>query len=114
LLNELCSFCHIGLGSFALQRKALNDASTLKMREYGARGLPVVYGHLDNDYEGLANAGLALKIQPMVAPCMNVVVDFAYKVCNQDASLSIREYAKSNMDMFIKMNKLKDALNIIS
>ena len=42
---------HIGLGSFALYRKKLNEASTLKVREYLASGLPVCIGHKDTDIE---------------------------------------------------------------
>jgi hypothetical protein len=113
-IDKLSNICHLGLGSFALQRKVLTEASTLKMREYGARGIPVVYGHIDNDFEDLVINSLSFKLDPMVVPCMNLIVDFAYKVCNQEASRSIREYTKLNMDMTIKMNKLKEALNIIS
>lgn len=42
---------HVGLGSFALFRKELEEASTLKVREYLASGLPVFFGHKDTDIE---------------------------------------------------------------
>jgi hypothetical protein len=49
---------HIGMGSFALFRKNLYEASTLKVREYFSAGLPVLLGHRDTDIE---NSGLLKK-----------------------------------------------------
>lgn len=39
--------CHIGLGSFALERKGMVEACPLKVRGYLAGGLPVYAGHPD-------------------------------------------------------------------
>jgi len=39
--------CTVGLGSFALERKDMRQACTLKVREYLAGGLPVYAGHED-------------------------------------------------------------------
>lgn len=50
-LNKYLKDAHVGLGSFALYRKNLNEASTLKIREYWASGLPVLLGHKDTDAE---------------------------------------------------------------
>lgn len=47
-INALASSCDIGLGSFALERKGLTQACTLKVREYLAQGLPVFSGHIDS------------------------------------------------------------------
>lgn len=40
--------CDIGVGSLALEKKGLYEASTLKVREMLAMGLPVVSGHDDS------------------------------------------------------------------
>ncbi|MCB0478127.1 MAG: hypothetical protein KDC84_08185 [Crocinitomicaceae bacterium] len=40
---------HIGLGSMALFRAGLNEASPLKVRDYLSRGLPVVLNYYDTD-----------------------------------------------------------------
>lgn len=45
---EILQVCDIGLSSFALDEKGLQEASTLKVREYLALGLPVYSGHLDS------------------------------------------------------------------
>ncbi|PJI29646.1 hypothetical protein [Acinetobacter pseudolwoffii] len=44
---DIASKCDIGLGSLALYRKNLYEASTLKVREMLAMGLPVFSGHKD-------------------------------------------------------------------
>lgn len=43
----IMSLCDIGIGSLALYRKDLDEAATLKVREYLAIGLPVYSGHKD-------------------------------------------------------------------
>ena len=44
---KIASKCDVGLGSLALYRKNLREASTLKVREMLAMGLPVYSGHKD-------------------------------------------------------------------
>jgi glycosyltransferase involved in cell wall biosynthesis len=43
----------VGIGTLALHRKGLAEASALKLREYLAVGLPVVYGNEDRDVDPL-------------------------------------------------------------
>lgn len=45
---EVLNKCDVGIGSLALYRKNLNEASTLKVREYLAMGLPVIAAHKDS------------------------------------------------------------------
>ena len=47
---RIASKCDIGIGSLALFRKNLNEASTLKVREMLAMGLPVYSGHKDSAF----------------------------------------------------------------
>ncbi len=46
-IEQVSSECHIALGSFALERKNMKEACTLKVREYLSFGLPVYSGHVD-------------------------------------------------------------------
>lgn len=46
--EEILARCDIGLGSLALERKGLAEATTLKVREYLAQGLAVYSGHVDS------------------------------------------------------------------
>jgi glycosyltransferase involved in cell wall biosynthesis len=50
----------VGIGTLALHRKAMDEASPLKVREYLAVGLPVIYGYTDPDADGLE--GCVLRI----------------------------------------------------
>lgn len=52
-LNILMQRCWVGLSSFALNRKKMGEACTLKVREYLSNGIPVYSGHKDifqNDF----------------------------------------------------------------
>ena len=40
-----------GIGTLALERKGINEAAPLKVREYLSRGLPVVYSYYDTDID---------------------------------------------------------------
>ena len=46
-IESLMERCWVGLGSFALERKNLEEASTLKVREYLSNGIPVYSGYKD-------------------------------------------------------------------
>ena len=46
--RKVMSRCDAGVGSLALEEKGLREASTLKVREMLAMGLPVVSGHVDS------------------------------------------------------------------
>jgi glycosyltransferase involved in cell wall biosynthesis len=51
---------HVGIGTLALHRKKLEAASPLKVREYLAVGLPVLYAYDDADLEGLGEYSLRI------------------------------------------------------
>lgn len=48
--SEILAAADIGISSFALDEKGLKEASTLKVREYLASGLPVYSGHVDSSF----------------------------------------------------------------
>lgn len=51
-LSLLYKTIDIAIGTLALHRKKMEEASPLKVREYVAHGLPVVVGYLDTDLQG--------------------------------------------------------------
>jgi glycosyltransferase involved in cell wall biosynthesis len=107
MLNELSDTIHIGLGSFASQRKGLNEACSLKMREYAARGIPAVYGQEDADYEYLFKEGLALKLTPMTPPDMQKIIAFTNKMYSDSSTAEkIRSTANAVMDMHLKIKEI--------
>lgn len=54
-IEDLISKCWVGVGSFALHRKNMKQACTLKVREYLVSGLPVYSGHEDIFDENFAH-----------------------------------------------------------
>lgn len=48
-INELFSISDLGIGTLALYKKNMNEAAPLKVRQYLAKGLPVVIGYDDVD-----------------------------------------------------------------
>jgi hypothetical protein len=48
----IAAHAHVGIGTLALHRKGLNEASPLKVREYLALGLAVIVGYQDTDFTG--------------------------------------------------------------
>jgi hypothetical protein len=57
---RLLAAADIGLGTLALHRKDMDEASPLKVREYLATGLPVVIGYADTDFPDGADWLLSL------------------------------------------------------
>ncbi len=51
--REILAGCDVGLGTLALYRKQMREASPLKVREYLAHGLPTMIGYEDTDFVGL-------------------------------------------------------------
>lgn len=47
---SLMAKADVGIGTLALHRKRMNEASPLKTREYLAYGLPVIIGYRDSDF----------------------------------------------------------------
>jgi len=48
-LENIVSRCDIGVSSLAVHRKNMNEASSLKSRQYLAQGLPIIIGYQDTD-----------------------------------------------------------------
>lgn len=57
---ELLGAADVGVGTLALHRKGMDEASPLKVREYLASGLPVINGYLDSDFPRGADFVLTL------------------------------------------------------
>ena len=114
-LHDKMKECHLGIGSMALQRKGLHEASTLKIREYAASGLPFVFAHDDVDVADLVSRGLALKLIPMKVPDMDDILQFAKQLSiKPDYSNEIRQFAKAHLNTSVKMKNLLDVFNTIT
>ena len=96
-LDALIEQCHVGIGSLALFRNHMEEACTLKVREYWGRGLPFVVGYNDTDLMGnTAMLDYFLRVhvdRTLSAPTFDVedIVRFAQRV-----------YAKEDMHQIIQ------------
>lgn len=110
-LEKITDQSHLALGAFALSRKKIREGSTLKFREYMAKGIPVVYGYDDTDGDLLDKQGLALKMEADEVPDFEKIVAFADKIySDQEHATKIREFAIQNVDFKVKMKQLAEAM----
>jgi glycosyltransferase involved in cell wall biosynthesis len=75
--SRLLAAADIGVGTLALHRKGLHEASPLKVREYLATGLPVINGYADTDFPEGAEFLLTLpNTEDNVAKGVTLIADF--------------------------------------
>lgn len=111
MIEEIMKTIHLGLGAFGVHRKGMISTTTIKTREYFARGVPFIYGHSDPDFSN----NLEAKRYCLEFPANDSPIDFNqvfewYKNLTQDSSyvLGMRSFATSNLDYLIKMLKLRN------
>lgn len=104
--TEILSACDVGLGSFALFRKDLQEAATLKVREMLACGVPVISGHKDtglaDDFPFYQDVGTALDF--------NSLYD-SYKVEKKYQRADVRQASKKYIN---KKDKMEDVIQFLS
>ena len=93
--------CHICIGTMALHRVLLNEASPLKTREYLARGFPIIIGYLDT-------AILKLSSLP----------DFVYMVNNSENSIeqldidSLIKFCRNNKNRIVEHHEVEEVIDV--
>ena len=105
LMNQV----HLGIGALAIHRKGLKSSSTIKTREYFARGLPFVFGHNDPDFSNNQRAlrfclelpanDEALNFEEIISWYLNLEV-------NDKFGQEMHQFAQDYLDYSIKMKKL--------
>lgn len=106
-IDLLINNVHIGISTLALHKKHLMEASTLKTREYIARGLPFIYAYTDPDLnEESKEFALEFPNDDSLID-MEKVIEFAKKAL-EDTYLpqKMRKYAEDYLDYEVKMKKL--------
>lgn len=109
-LDELFNQCHIAVASLGLYRNNLYEASSLKTREYIARGIPFIISYKDTDLKkknDIQNVYLQFKDNNDPIDMDEVIrfINRVYEIDNFEKLL--REFSLRNIDMKIKMQKLK-------
>ena len=106
--DDLFDTFHIAVGSLALHRMDMKEASVLKARDYCARGIPFLYGSSDPDFPD--DLAYIFKVPADETP-INIedVIRFAGRVYSDpEHHVKMRTYAEENLDWSIKMKKLKE------
>ncbi|WP_319468932.1 glycosyltransferase [uncultured Pseudodesulfovibrio sp.] len=104
-LDETMSHMHVGMGTLALYRKGMDEACTLKVREYMARGLPFIYAYDDPDVP--EDFPYALKL-PNDGSLISIpkILDFLNRIrLDKEASAVMREHCKQYMAWENKMSQ---------
>lgn len=96
-IEKLMSYCWVGLSSFALFRKNMKQACTLKVREYLKNGLPVY-----SDYKEVFPEDFPF--YRIGKPNINNILDYAYTV-NKESKLNISSEAEQYISKVELLNK---------
>lgn len=101
-IRDLSGQCCLGLSSFALDRKGMREACTLKVREYLMMGLPVAAGHKEifpEEFHYFCDTGVD----------MGSLLSFSARV-RHVSRLSVSEAAKPYIDKTILLANLIRAI----
>lgn len=97
-LNYYIDNADIGIASLGMHRLGLDIASTLKVKEYCAYGLPFIYAYTEKEINDECN--FALKCKSDDTPIdIKKAIDFAVNVRNSDKiSMDMRKLAEEKYD----------------
>ena len=107
---------HLGIGALAVHRKGLKSTSTIKTREYFARGLPFVYGHNDPDFSNNIEAQkfcLELEASEQAIDFTQIINWYQEIIQEENLQSEMHQYAEKNLDYEVKMGKLVSVLKQI-
>lgn len=108
-IDELMQDMHLGIGALAVHRKGIKSTSTIKTREYFARGLPFVYGHHDPDFSNQLVKGkfcLELEADDSAIDFTHIINWYKSQNFSQSSINDMHQYALNNLDYQVKMKKL--------
>lgn len=105
-LDHLFNKCHVAVGSLGMHRLGLYEASTLKVREYCARGIPFVIGHDDPDFS--CNVPFVLKCPADETHVdLNSILFFVALNHGTQHFEKMRQFATENLGWVVKITELK-------
>jgi hypothetical protein len=111
-LDTLMSNMNLAISTMGLYRKNMEEASSLKTRDYTARGLPFVLAYQDPDLEETSEeVRFYLRFENNDSLLdFSRIMAFAEEVSrrNEATSLYMREYASAHMDWQVKLSSYVD------
>lgn len=100
---------NLGVSSFGLFRKGLDEASDLKTREYLAKGLCVIGAGKDPDFPEDSPYRFLVPNDESIEPIAEILIKLARN--ELPASKEVRVYAENNLALEEKLKKMFGALN---
>lgn len=91
--------CHICIGTLALHRKNMKEASPLKVREYLAHGFPIIIGYKDTAF---------LESKPDFV----LEIDLSDENINDSVIDKIRAFVFENKDRIVEHTEIKNYIDI--
>jgi hypothetical protein len=108
-LDDIVNKCDMAFGSLGMHRIDLEYASTLKLREYCARGIPFVYAYNDFDFN---NFKYSMKIDSNESPVnIDKIIEFYNSIKNENYIEEMRKYAEENLTWDAKMKPVIEKIN---
>ncbi len=110
-LDTIFNQIHIGVSGIQVYLKNFKEATSLKIREYIARGLPFIYAYTDPDLnEDSKEFALEFPNDDSLID-MEKVIEFAKKALeDKELPQKMRKYAEEHLDYEVKMKKLYQEL----
>ena len=105
-IDEFADECHLAINSLSLHQIGIKVGSTLKSREYFARGIPFITSSSDDDIQD--DNPFVIKVSADNKPIdFQKIIDYAIKL-NEDPEhpQKMRYYALEYLDWSVKMIKL--------
>lgn len=113
-VDEILNQMHIGIGALAVHRKGLKSTSTIKTREYCARGLPFIFGHFDTDFS-YSDEAQRFCLQE---PASDDSIDFGFVISwyqnmqlEANIETKMRDFSLKHLEYIFKMKKLLTFIN---
>jgi len=114
-LDDVYDQSHIAVGSLALHRIGIHEATPLKVREYASKGIPFIIGYSDPDFQQNIASNFFLLV-PCDDSIINIqnIIHFASRVySDSDLMVKMRNFSYSNLDWGNKTSKLFHFLEAI-
>lgn len=112
-IDDIMNSVDIGVGALGVHRKGLSSTTTIKAREYFARGLPFFYGHNDPDFSGSPMAkNFCLEFEANDDPIdmEHVIRWYSNLKTQQSFPDKMHQFALDHLDYTIKMKRLIEVL----
>ena len=111
-LDEFMGDANIAVSTLGLFRKNMNQACSLKTREYTARGIPFIMAYDDPDLKGISESESFFLNFPNdeSIPDADKIISFAESMALRNTQISsfMRDYALAHMDWRIKIQNYMD------